>query len=128
MLYAAVMTDPRPSPDYADPAYWRGTIKMSLSKFFILAVLQGRALHGYGVVRAVATLTHGCCSPSEGTVYPALAEFEAGGYLTATQAVVQGRARKVYAITPRGRTAFAVALAAWDEATRAVLACGVQPR
>ena len=71
----------RPMPDYTDRAYWQGTIKMSLSKFFVLCVLHQKPMHGYEVVQAVERTTNGCCSPTEGTVYPVLNEFEAGGYL-----------------------------------------------
>jgi hypothetical protein len=63
---------PRPAPDYGDRAYWRGTIKMSLSKFFVLCVLHQKPMHGYEVVQAVERTSNGCCSPSEGTVYPVL--------------------------------------------------------
>ncbi|MEQ9247006.1 MAG: PadR family transcriptional regulator, partial [Nitratireductor sp.] len=66
----------RPAPDYTDPAYWQGTIKMSLSKFFVLSVLHHRPMHGYEIVQAVEKTTNGCCSPTEGTVYPMLNEFE----------------------------------------------------
>ncbi|MFQ3786310.1 PadR family transcriptional regulator [Halomonas sp. A29] len=108
-------------PDYSDPSYWRGTIKMSLSKFFVLSVLHRHPMHGYEVVQAVEKSTKGCCSPSEGTVYPMLNEFEAGGYLSATAEVVQGRTRKVYALTDKGRDAFQVAVDAWLEATDCIL-------
>ncbi|WP_220348866.1 PadR family transcriptional regulator [Alkalilimnicola ehrlichii] len=109
-------------PDYSDPAYWRGTIKMSLSKFFVLSVLHRKPMHGYEVVKAVETTTKGCCSPSEGTVYPVLNEFEAGGYLVSSMEVVQGRERKVYAVTDKGRHAFQIAVDAWLEATDCILA------
>lgn len=112
----------RLAPDYSDPSYWRGTIKMSLSKFFVLSVLHRQPMHGYEVVQAVAKTTNGCCSPSEGTVYPMLNEFEAGGYLTAVTETVQGRARKVYSLTDKGRQAFQVAVGAWLEATDCILA------
>ena len=72
----------RAAPDYASRAYWAGTIKMSLSKFFILRVLHDRPLHGYDIARAVERATNGCCSPTEGTIYPVLREFEEGGYVT----------------------------------------------
>ncbi|MFY0989606.1 PadR family transcriptional regulator [Halomonas sp. C05BenzN] len=111
----------RKVPDYSDPAYWRGTIKMSLSKFFVLSVLHRKPMHGYEVVQAVEKSTRGCCSPSEGTVYPMLNEFEAGGYLSATAEVVQGRTRKVYALTEKGREAFQVAVDAWLEATDCIV-------
>lgn len=118
----------RQAPDYTDRAYWQGTIKMSLSKFFVLCVLQHKDMHGYEVVQAVARTTNGCCSPSEGTVYPVLNEFEAGGYLTCRSDVVQGRTRKVYAVTDKGREAFRVACEAWLEVTDCIVASGAAAR
>jgi DNA-binding PadR family transcriptional regulator len=112
----------RPTPDYTDRAYWQGTIKMSLSKFFVLCVLHQKPMHGYEVVQAVERTTNGCCSPTEGTVYPMLNEFEAGGYPTARTDVVQGRERKVYTLTQRGREAFRTAVDAWMDATSCILA------
>ena len=101
--------------DYTDRAYWGGLIKMSLSKFFILGVLQRRALHGYAIARAVEQSTRGCCAPTAGALYPVLREFEAGGYLTAQVERDGNRQRKVYTVTDKGRLAFAVALDAWRE-------------
>jgi DNA-binding PadR family transcriptional regulator len=111
---------PPPRVDYGARDYWAGMIKMGLSKFFILRVLQDGPMHGYDVARAVERVTGGCCSPTEGTIYPVLREFEAGGFLTAEAEVVQGRQRRVYALTPAGRAAFRVALDAWMEATAAL--------
>jgi PadR family transcriptional regulator PadR len=111
-------TPGRHTVDYTDRAYWNGLIKMSLSKFFILCVLQTRPMHGYEITRTVARTTNGCCSPAEGTIYPVLREFEQGGYVTAHTEVVQGRQRKIYAVTDRGRAAFQVAVEAWMEVTQ----------
>lgn len=113
---------PRPAPDYGDRAYWQGTIKMSLSKFFVLCVLHQKPMHGYEVVQAVERTTNGCCSPSEGTVYPVLNEFEAGGYLSSHAETVQGRERKIYSLTDKGRDAFRVAVEAWLEVTDCIVA------
>ena len=113
---------PLQTPDYTDRAYWQGTIKMSLSKFFVLCVLHQKPMHGYEVVQAVERTTKGCCSPTEGTVYPMLNEFEAGGYLTSHGEIVQGRERKVYTLTGRGRQAFQTAVAAWLDATDCIIA------
>jgi DNA-binding PadR family transcriptional regulator len=107
--------------DYTDRAYWNGLIKMSLSKFFILCVLQTRPMHGYEIARAVERTTNGCCSPAEGTIYPVLREFEQGGYVTAHTEVVQGRQRKIYTMTERGRAAFQVAVEAWMEVTQCLV-------
>lgn len=109
-----------PRVDYASREYWAGTIKMGLSKFFILRVLHDGPMHGYDIARAVERVTGGCCSPTEGTIYPVLREFEAGGFVTATEEVVQGRQRRVYALTSAGYAAFRVALDAWMEATAAL--------
>jgi PadR family transcriptional regulator, regulatory protein PadR len=106
--------------DFTDRSYWAGTIKMSLSKLFILAALHEKPLHGYEIARSVERSTNGCCSPTEGTIYPAMREFEQGGYVTVEESVVQGRGRKTYALTDRGRTAFKVGMEAWADATRAL--------
>lgn len=111
---------PPPRVDYASRDYWAGTIKMGLSKFFILRVLHDRPMHGYEVARAVEQTTGGCCSPTEGTIYPVLRDFEAGGFVTVIEGVVQGRKRRVYSLTDAGRAAFRVALDAWMDATTAL--------
>jgi PadR family transcriptional regulator PadR len=110
----------RPSPDFTDRAYWAGTIKMALSRFFVLQVLHDGPAHGYDIARAVERTTNGCCSPSEGALYPTLREFEQGGYLTSASEIVSGRERKVYTLTDRGRDAFKVGLEAWMDATAAL--------
>lgn len=95
---------------------------MSLSKFFVLSVLHQKPMHGYEVVQAVEKTTKGCCSPTEGTVYPMLNEFEAGGYLSSRAETVHGRERKVYTLTDKGREAFQTAVEAWLEATDCIIA------
>src|SRR4051812_15229096 len=112
----------RPPVDLTDRSYWAGTIKMALSKFFVLRVLHDAPSHGYDIARAVERITSGCCSPTEGGLYPVLRELEQGGYATTTTEVVSGRERKVYELTERGREAFAVGAEAWLEVTNAVLA------
>ena len=111
---------PRPGPDYTRQDYWAGTIKMSLSKFFILRVLHDAPMHGYEIARAVERTTNGCCSPREGTIYPVLREFEEGGYVTCVSELVGGRQRKTYTLTDKGREAFRVGVAAWMEITDAL--------
>ncbi len=114
-------TVPKPSPDFTDRSYWAGTIKMALSRFFILRALHDGPAHGYDIAQAVERTTNGCCSPSEGALYPTLREFEQGGYVTAETAVVSGRERKVYTLTDKGREAFSVGLGAWMDATGSLL-------
>ena len=56
---------------YTDPKYWNGLIKMSLSKFFILCVLNRQRMHGYDITKAVEDTTQGCCSDAGGAVHGA---------------------------------------------------------
>ena len=116
----ALRPAPAPRVDYASRDYWAGTIKMGLSKFFILRVLHDGPMHGYDIARSVERTTGGCCSPTEGTIYPVLREFETGGFVTVHEEVVQGRQRRVYQLTEAGRAAFRTALDAWMEATAAL--------
>ena len=111
----------RSAPDLTVRGYWAGTIKMALSRFFVLQVLHDGPAHGYDIARAVERTTKGCCSPSEGALYPTLKEFEQGGYLTSATEVVSGRERKVYTLTERGREAFRVGLGAWMDATTVLM-------
>ncbi|GHE88280.1 hypothetical protein GCM10011501_17110 [Thalassotalea profundi] len=105
----------RLTPDYESTEYWNGIIKMSLSKFFVLCVLQRDELHGYEIAKQVETCTKGSCSPTQGAIYPVLKEFEQGGYLTSRTELVNGRQRKLYAVTDKGRRAFRQAASAWQE-------------
>lgn len=121
---ARLRKDAPSEPDYTDHRYWNGLIRMSLSKFFILCVLNDRSLHGYEISKEVESTTRGCCAPTPGAVYPVLKEFEAGGYVTVAHEVVGGRQRKVYSITDKGRTAFRVAVEAWSEISTCIVASG----
>lgn len=114
---ATIRAVPREPSDLTDRAYWAGSIKMALSKFFILHALHDGPAHGYDIARTVERTTSGCCSPSEGGLYPALREFEEGGYVTSKLEVVSGRQRKVYTLTDKGRRAFKVGVGAWMEIT-----------
>ena len=64
-------------------------------------------------------MTGGGCSPT-GTIYLVLREFEAGGFVTVEDEVVQGRQRRVYSLIDAGRAALRGALDAWMEATAAL--------
>lgn len=112
-------------PDLLSPDYWNNTIKMSLSKFFMLCVLHQRPMHGYDVSKEVEVTTNGCCKPTEGTIYPVLKQFEGGGYVTCTSEIVSGRERKVYSITDKGRKAFQVALKEWMSMTQCLTQCEI---
>ncbi len=104
-----------------DDKYWNGLLKMALSRFFILRVLDAGSAHGYSIAKQISELTRDCCSPSLAAIYPVLKEFTQGGYVTFREETVSGRKRKIYSLTPKGRQAYRVAVQAWHETTEALL-------
>ncbi|MGL5819403.1 MAG: PadR family transcriptional regulator [Phycicoccus sp.] len=71
----------------------------------LLGVLESEELHGYAVIERLKTSSGGLFDLPEGTIYPALHRLEAEGLLTSSSTTVDGRRRRVYAITPEGRNA-----------------------
>lgn len=102
--------------DYTDPGYWNGLIKMSLSKLFVLCALREQPRHGYEIMQRVDAMSEGCCSPTEGSIYPTLQDFEDQGYVTSETSTVNGRERRVYELTDHGHKAFEVGFSAWKTA------------
>jgi PadR family transcriptional regulator, regulatory protein PadR len=107
--------------NYESQEYWSNLIKMSLSRFFILHVLHHQAVHGYEITKRVAGITHGCCAPTEGSLYPVLREFMDAGLVEVEAEVVSGRERKVYTLTPSGERAYETAADAWKEVAGYIL-------
>jgi len=110
--------------DYLDKTYWNGLIKMSLSRLFILRILNEQPLHGYEISKRISCLTKGCCAPTEGALYPVLREFEDEGYLVCEKLTVSGRQRKVYSITNKGREAYRIGIEAWQETAQVLIEAG----
>jgi len=107
--------------EYLKKEYWNGLIKMSLSKLFILKVLFEEPLHGYEISKRIGSLTNGCCAPTEGALYPVLREFEKYQYLVCKNETVNGRQRKTYTITPKGKEAYSIGIAAWQETAQVLI-------
>lgn len=64
---------------------------------------------------------------SPGTLYPTLHRMEAEGLLTSRQATVDGRNRRLYALTAQGRVVLAEERRALSELAREVLGGGNTP-
>lgn len=106
---------------HQDPAYWNGLIKMALTKLFMLRALLDGPAHGYDVARRTTALSVGTCSPTPGTIYPVLREWEESGLVQGSDELFQGRRRRVYQLTEEGRAACMTAMRVWEKAGRAVL-------
>lgn len=86
----------------------------------LLAVLDEAPVHGYAVIERLRERSAGGFDLPEGTVYPALHRLERAGLLRATWSTAEGRRRKTYALTRKGRTALDRRRAEWQAYTRAV--------
>lgn len=69
----------------------------------VLALLQRESLHGYALIERLLLKTGGALEWKEGTLYPLLHQMEGKGWIQSEWQVAEGRRRKVYSITDRGR-------------------------
>ncbi len=106
--------------DYTTSGYWNSILNAGLCKFFILRALCSGPTHGYDIIRKVARMTDNFCVPTQGTIYPVLREFQECGCLTCSQETVNGRTRKVYTVTPKGRKAYRAGQEIWQKGLRCV--------
>jgi DNA-binding PadR family transcriptional regulator len=73
--------------------------------FLILTAIAEEPRHGYSIISAVLELSQGRLVLRAGTLYAALDRFlEAGLVRVESEDVVDGRARRTYAITDSGLT------------------------
>lgn len=86
----------------------------------LLAVLEGGAAHGYALLDELRRRSGGELDLPEGTVYPALHRLEASGVVKSRWEKIDGRRRRVYATTSKGRAALAKERDAWSSFARAV--------
>jgi DNA-binding PadR family transcriptional regulator len=86
----------------------------------LLAVLAEGANHGYAVIERLRERSGEMFDLPEGTVYPALHRLEQGGQLTSSWTVVEGRRRRIYELTPRGRSALSSERDRWVGFSQAV--------
>ncbi len=101
--------------NYTTRGYWNSILNASLCKFFILRALYDGPAHGYEIIRRVAKLTDEFCTPTQGTIYPVLREFQECGCVTCRREVVNGRTRKIYTLTPKGQDAYQTGQEVWQK-------------
>jgi PadR family transcriptional regulator PadR len=80
----------------------------------ILGVLANEPLHGYAIIEELKRRSGGALALPEGTVYPALHRLERGGLLKSAWSD-EGRRRRVYSLTARGRRELADRRTSWRD-------------
>jgi PadR family transcriptional regulator, regulatory protein PadR len=96
----------------------------------LLAVVADGPVHGYAVVEELRARSGGRFDLPEGTVYPALHRLEADGLLRSSWTVANGRRRRQYELTDRGRAELGERSEDWRRfvaAVESVLGTGAPP-
>jgi PadR family transcriptional regulator PadR len=96
--------------------------------YFILAALQNEPLHGYAIIKQADVLSRGRVKPATGTLYTALDRLTVEGYVhVVREEIVNGRARRYYALTPEGHAALRAEAAHLADAARVVIGNAPRP-
>ena len=80
----------------------------------LLAALAQGPVYGYGVIARLRADSGGVFAMPEGTIYPALHRLEQAGLVESSVETAQGRRRRTYALTPRGRKEFTSQRREWQ--------------
>jgi PadR family transcriptional regulator, regulatory protein PadR len=80
----------------------------------LMGVLRHGPAHGYAIIAALRERSDGAFDLAEGTIYPALHRLEGAGLVESSLEAVQGRRRRTYALTDRGRKQFTTERRAWQ--------------
>lgn len=69
----------------------------------LLAVLAAAPTYGYELAQRLRQHSDGAFDLPEGTIYPALYRLEKRGWVSSSWELVEGRRRRIYALTSSGR-------------------------
>ncbi|MBQ6163874.1 MAG: helix-turn-helix transcriptional regulator [Clostridia bacterium] len=86
----------------------------------VLSVLDGQDLYGYRIIRELETRSENAFEMSEGTLYPILHALEKEKYLESYWEEHEGRNRKYYHLTKKGRVALGAKKEEWKEFSTSV--------
>ncbi len=87
----------------------------------VLRLVAERAMYGYEIIKAVNEKTAGEFAWKEGTLYPLLHRLEGAELIVSDwRDSDEGRPRKYYAITRKGKAELSANLAEWQQLSQAV--------
>lgn len=92
----------------------------------VLKLLERREMYGYELVDALSRKSDGVLAMGQSTLYPLLYNLEAKGLIESFEKPSpEGRERRYYRLTGRGRTRLAEQTREWEAVTRAMQALGI---
>ena len=99
--------------------YSKELLKGSTSTL-VLSVLENKDLYGYRIINELEIRSENAFEMSEGTLYPILHAIEKEKYLESYWQEVDGRNRKYYHITKRGKKELASKKEEWKSFSTSV--------
>lgn len=86
------------------------------SDSLLLCLLEQQPMYGYQIIKELETRSQGYFKFKEGTLYPALHRLEKAGLLLGKwQMLSNGRPRRYYYITAKGRSKLAMERTQWQD-------------
>lgn len=86
----------------------------------LLAIVDDGPCHGYAVIQELRSRSAEVFDLPEGTIYPALHRLEKAGLVKSDWTDGDGRRRRVYTLTPAGRSTLEAQRAEWRTFENAV--------
>ena len=91
------------------------------SNYLLLSLLEQQPMYGYQIVKELQARSEGYFVFKEGTLYPALHRLEKAGMVSGDwQMLPNGRSRRYYFITAKGRAKLDVEKTRWQDFLKAV--------
>ncbi|OSZ78363.1 PadR family transcriptional regulator [Chitinophagaceae bacterium IBVUCB1] len=95
-------------------------VKGSLATIILKLLEDNGRMYGYEMTKAVKDITANRMNITEAALYPALHKMVADGVLSATTELVDGRVRKYYSLTKKGKKETANKISALRDALESV--------
>ena len=92
----------------------RGQLLRGHLEALLLACLEDGEGHGYELMQRLRERSSGAFDLPEGTIYPVLRRLEQEGHVSSKWRDAQGRRRRVYTLTARGRRHLKTQRDEWD--------------
>ncbi len=94
----------------------------------VLKLVSGRPMYGYEMIKVVNERTDGAFEWKEGTLYPCLHRLEGAGLISAEwRKSKEGRRRRYYRVTRKGRALLRAKVKEWGAFTAAANALLLGP-
>lgn len=88
----------------------------------LLTLIESGATHGYAIAERLRAASGGTFDLADGTIYPALRRLSDNGLLSSRWSEDNGRRRREYALTAKGRRTLKQERANWDRFQRGMRA------